>query len=68
MFYKTGVLRNFANFTRKTPVLKSLFNRVADFANFTGKTPALKSLFNRVADQETQTQMFSCGVHIMFKN
>ena len=31
-----------------------------NFVNFIGKHP--KSLFNRVADQETQTQMFSCGV------
>ena len=30
VFFKTGVLKNVANFTGKTPVLESLFNKVAD--------------------------------------
>ena len=38
------------------------------FCKFHRKTPILKSLFNKVADQETQTQMFSCGVYEIFKN
>ena len=29
MFFKIGALKNFANFYRKTPVLDSLFNKVA---------------------------------------
>ena len=29
MFFKIGVLKNFANIQRKTPVLESLFNKVA---------------------------------------
>ena len=28
MFFKLGVLKNFAKFHRKTPVLESLFNKV----------------------------------------
>ena len=35
---------------------------------FHRKTSVSKSLFNRVAGQETQTQMFSCGVYEIFKN
>ena len=29
MYFKIGALKNFANFNRKTPVLDSLFNKVA---------------------------------------
>ena len=29
MFFKIGVLKNLANLTKKNPVLKSLFNKVA---------------------------------------
>ena len=32
------------------------------------ETPVLKSLFDSVAGQETQTQMFSCGIYEIFKN
>ena len=29
-FFKIGVLKNLANFTKKNPVLESLFNKVAE--------------------------------------
>ena len=29
MFFETGALKNLANFTKKNPVLESLFNKVA---------------------------------------
>ena len=35
---------------------------------FHRKTSVSRSLFNRVASQETQTQMFSCGVQEVFRN
>ena len=31
MIFKIGVLKNFGKFHRKTPVLESLFNKVAGF-------------------------------------
>ena len=34
MFFKIGALKNFANFTEKKPVLKSLFNKVAGLKDF----------------------------------
>ena len=53
----------------KQPLQLSYKKQVSQkFCKFHRKTPALKSLFNRVAGQETQTQMFSCGVYEIFKN
>ena len=39
MLFEIGAFKNFAIFTRKTPVLESLFNKVADLEayNFTKK-------------------------------
>ena len=41
MFFKTGALKNFANCTRKIPVLESLFKKVASpqACNFIEKRP-----------------------------
>ena len=49
--------------------IKKMFLEISNFKfKFHRKALVLKSLFNRVADQETQTQMFSCGVYKFFKN
>ena len=55
MFFKIGVLKNFTAFTRKAPVLESLFNKVAvpfdhvrSFANFARKK--LKSIISEIAE------------------
>ena len=45
MFFKISVLKNFAIFTGKQPVLESLFNKIIRKSNFIKKTP---------------TQVFSC--------
>ena len=34
MFFKTSVLKNVPIFTKKTPVLESLFNKVVNIAKF----------------------------------
>ena len=53
MFFKLGVLKNFVIFTEKTPVLESLFDKVAGLnASNTKRTP---------------TQAFSCEYWEIFQ-
>ena len=56
MFSKTGVLKNFAIFTGKKPVLKPLF----------GKVSGLKGCV--FIQKETPTQVFFCEYYKIFKN
>ena len=61
MFFKIGFLKNFAIFTGKTPVLESLFNRVAgpkacfllNMAKIFDRTPlvAVSGLYSNVNDE-----------------
>ena len=55
MFFKIGVSKNFGKSHRKTPVLESLFNKVAglSFVTLSKKPP---------------TQVFSCEICETFKN
>ena len=55
MFFKIGVSKNFGKSRRKTPVLDSLFNKVAglSFVTLSKKPP---------------TQVFSCEICETFKN
>ena len=52
MFFKIGIIKNFANFNRKTPVLGSLFNKVAGL---------------KVCNIDSNTGVF-CGYCKIFRN
>ena len=54
VFYEKGVLKNFSNFTRETPVLKSSLDKVA-------------GLGLRLYYEETSIQVISCEIWEIFK-
>ena len=54
VFYEKGVLKNFSNFTRETPVLKSSLDKVA-------------GLRLRLYYEETSIQVISCEIWEIFK-